>query len=80
MEGILNKIRSAFHAAEGLLGSIALFVIGWIIAFDTIGGCVIPIAFGRGYWWLSVINLLVDSSVIAVFVHYIIKQRHENID
>ena len=44
------------------------FIIGWIIAFDTIGGTFIPIAYGKGCGWFAIPNLIIDSCVIINFV------------
>lgn len=44
------------------------FIVGWIIAFDTIGGTFIPIAYGRGYGWFAILNLIIDICVIICFV------------
>ncbi len=47
------------------------FIIGWIIAFDTIGGTFIPIAYGKGYGWFAIPNLIIDICVIIVFLRRI---------
>ena len=47
------------------------FIIGWIIAFDTIGGTVIPIAYGKGCGWFAIPNLIIDICVIIVFLRKI---------
>ena len=44
------------------------FIIGWIIAFDTIGGTCIPIAYGKGCGWFAIPNLIIDLYVIFKFV------------
>ena len=44
------------------------FIIGWIIAFDTIGGTFIPIAYGKGCGWFAIPNLIIDICVIINFV------------
>ena len=44
------------------------FIVGWIIAFDTIGGTFIPIAYGRGCGWFAILNLIIDICVIIYFV------------
>ena len=44
------------------------FIVGWIIAFDTIGGTFIPIAYGRGCGWFAILNLIIDICVIICFV------------
>ena len=50
-------------------------IVGWIIAFDTIGGTFIPIAYGRGYGWFAILNLIIDICVIINFVRRI---KNEN--
>lgn len=47
------------------------FVIGWIIAFDTIGGTLIPLAYGKGCGWFAIPNLVIDICVIINFVRRI---------
>ncbi len=47
------------------------FIIGWIIAFDTIGGTFIPIAYGKGCGWFAIPNLIIDICVIIVFLRRI---------
>ena len=44
------------------------FIVGWIIAFDTIGGTLIPIAYGKGCGWFAILNLIIDICVIIYFV------------
>ena len=44
------------------------FIVGWIIAFDTIGGTFIPIAYGKGCGWFAILNLIIDLYVIFKFV------------
>lgn len=51
------------------------FIIGWIIAFDTIGGTFIPIAYGKGCGWFSIPNLIIDICVIIIFVR---RLKNEN--
>ena len=63
---LIQKIRDYFKSDT--LSKIALFIIGWIIAFDTIGGTFIPIAYGRGYGWFAILNLIIDICVIICFV------------
>lgn len=56
---------------SGTLTKVALFVIGWIIAFDVVAGTFIPIAYGRGCGWFAVPNLIIDIYVIIKFVRRI---------
>ena len=51
------------------------FIVGWIIAFDTIGGTFIPIAYGKGCGWFAILNLFIDIFVIICFVR---RLKHEN--
>ena len=63
---LIQKIRDYFKSDA--LSKIALFIIGWIIAFDTIGGTFIPIAYGKGCAWFAILNLIIDICVIINFV------------
>lgn len=63
---LIQKIRDYFKSDK--LSKIALFIIGWIILFDAIAGTFIPIAYGRGYGWLAIPNLIIDICVIIYFV------------
>ena len=63
---LIQKIRDYFKSDT--LSKIALFIIGWIIAFDTIGGTFIPIAYGKGCGWFAILNLIIDICVIICFV------------
>ena len=63
---LIQRIKDFFKSDT--LSKIALFIIGWIIAFDTIGGTFIPIAYGRGYGWFAILNLIIDICVIICFV------------
>lgn len=67
----LQKINAFLEATEKRLGKIALFVIGWIIAFDTIAGTLIPISYGKGCGWFAIPNLMIDICVILLFVKLI---------
>ena len=51
------------------------FIVGWIIAFDTIGGTFIPIAYGKGCGWFAILNLIIDICVIICFVR---RLKNEN--
>lgn len=51
------------------------FIIGWIIAFDTIGGTCIPIVYGKGCGWFAIPNLIIDTCVIINFVR---RLKNEN--
>lgn len=64
----LKKISDLIEALKGNLGKIALFIIGWIIAFDFLAGTFIPIAYGHGCGWFAIPNLIIDIYVIILFV------------
>ena len=70
---LIQKIRDYFKSDA--LSKIALFIIGWIIAFDTIGGTFIPIAYGKGCGWFAILNLIIDICVIICFVR---RLKNEN--
>ena len=63
---LIQKIREFFKSDTP--NKVLKFIVGWIIAFDTIGGTFIPIAFGRGYGWFAILNLIIDICVIICFV------------
>lgn len=65
---MMSRIKDAFSALKEHPGKVALFVIGWIIAFDTLAGTFIPIAYGNGCGWFAIPNLIIDIYVIVVFV------------
>ena len=69
----MKKTMKLLQRISGLFKSdtpnkVLKFIIGWIIAFDTIGGTFIPIAYGRGYGWFAILNLIIDICVIICFV------------
>ena len=66
---LIQRIKDFFKSDT--LSKIALFIIGWIIAFDTIGGTFIPIAYGKGCGWFAILNLIIDICVIINFVRRI---------
>lgn len=63
---LIRKIKDFFKSDT--LSKIALFIIGWIIAFDVIAGTFIPIAYGKGCGWFAIPNLIIDTYVIIKFV------------
>ena len=63
---LIQKIRDFFKS--GTPDKVLKFIVGWIIAFDTIGGTFIPIAYGRGCGWFAILNLIIDICVIICFV------------
>lgn len=71
MNKLIQKVKDAIEASRGILGKIALFVIGWIICFDTFAGTFIPIAYGKGCGWFAIPNLVIDIYVIIVLVRRI---------
>ena len=70
---LIQKIRDYFKSDT--LSKIALFIIGWIILFDVIAGTFIPIAYGKGCGWFSILNLIIDLYVIFKFVR---RLKNEN--
>ena len=69
----MRKTMKLLQRISGLLKSdtpnkMLKFIIGWIIAFDTIGGTFIPIAYGKGCGWFAIPNLIIDICVIINFV------------
>jgi len=69
----IERIKELFKSDKS--DKVLKFIIGWIIAFDTIGGTFIPIAYGKGYGWFAVPNLIIDICVIINFVRRI---KNEN--
>lgn len=70
MKEMLRKIKELVNSVIGgcYINEIATFIIGWIIVFDTIGGTMIPIAYGKGTAWFAIPNLIIDLYVIRVFI------------
>lgn len=66
---IWNRIKE-----EIPFDKVILFVLGWIIAFDVIGGTFIPIAYGKGCGWFAVPNLIVD----LLLIRHIVKEIKRN--
>ena len=72
----MKKTMKLLQRISGLFKSdtpnkVLKFIIGWIIAFDTIGGTFIPIAYGKGCAWFAIPNLIIDICVIIVFLRRI---------
>ena len=63
---LIQKIRDFFKSDTP--DKVLKFIVGWIIAFDTIGGTFIPIAYGSGCGWFAILNLIIDICVIICFV------------
>ena len=63
---LIQRIKDFFKSDTP--DKVLKFIVGWIIAFDTIGGTFIPIAYGRGYGWFAILNLIIDLYVIFKFV------------
>ena len=63
---LIQRIKDFFKS--GTSDKVLKFIVGWIIAFDTIGGTFIPIAYGRGCGWFAILNLIIDICVIICFV------------
>lgn len=63
---LIQRIRDFFKSDTP--DKVLKFIIGWIIAFDTIGGTFIPIAYGKGCGWFAIPNLIIDICVIINFV------------
>ena len=70
---LIQKIRDYFKSDTP--DKVLKFIVGWIIAFDTIGGTFIPIAYGRGCGWFAILNLIIDICVIICFVR---RLKNEN--
>lgn len=63
---LIQRIKDFFKSDTP--DKVLKFIIGWIIAFDTIGGTFIPIAYGKGCAWFAIPNLIIDICVIINFV------------
>lgn len=63
---LIQRIKDFFKSDTQ--DKVLKFIVGWIIAFDTIGGTFIPIAYGRGCGWFAILNLIIDIYVIFKFV------------
>ena len=63
---LIQKIKDFFKSDTP--DKVLKFIVGWIIAFDTIGGTFIPIAYGKGCGWFAILNLIIDICVIICFV------------
>ena len=63
---LIQKIRDFFKSDTP--DKVLKFIVCWIIAFDTIGGTFIPIAYGKGCGWFAILNLIIDICVIINFV------------
>ena len=63
---LIQRIKDFFKSDTP--DKVLKFIVGWTIAFDTIGGTFIPIAYGKGCGWFSILNLIIDICVIINFV------------
>ena len=63
---LIQRIKDFFKSDTP--DKVLKFIVGWIIAFDTIGGTCIPIAYGKGCGWFAILNLIIDICVIIYFV------------
>ena len=63
---LIQRIKDFFNSDTP--DKVLKFIVGWIIAFDTIGGTFIPIAYGKGCGWFAIPNLIIDLYVIFKFV------------
>lgn len=63
---LIQRIKDFFKSDTS--DKVLKFIVGWIIAFDTIGGTFIPIAYGKGCGWFAIPNLIIDLYVIFKFV------------
>ena len=70
---LIQKIRDFFKSDTS--DKVLKFIVGWIIAFDAVGGTFIPIAYGRGCGWFAILNLIIDICVIICFVR---RLKNEN--
>lgn len=70
---LIQRIKDFFKSDTP--DKVLKFIVGWIIAFDTIGGTFIPIAYGRGCGWFAILNLIIDICVIICFVR---RLKNEN--
>ena len=66
---LIQRIKDFFKSDTP--DKVLKFIVGWIIAFDTIGGTFIPIAYGKGCAWFAILNLIIDICVIIYFVRRI---------
>ena len=66
---LIQRIKDFFKSDTP--DKVLKFIVGWIIAFDTIGGTFIPIAYGKGCGWFAILNLIIDICVIIYFVRRI---------
>lgn len=66
---LIQRIKDFFKSDTP--DKVLKFIVGWIIAFDTIGGTFIPIAYGKGCGWFAIPNLIIDICVIIVFLRRI---------
>ena len=70
---LIQRIKDFFKSDTP--DKVLKFIIGWIIAFDTIGGTVIPIAYGKGCGWFAIPNLIID---ICVIINFVRRLKNEN--
>ena len=70
---LIQRIKDFFKSDTQ--DKVLKFIVGWIIAFDTIGGTFIPIAYGKGCGWFAILNLIIDICVIICFVR---RLKNEN--
>ena len=70
---LIQRIKDFFKSDTP--DKVLKFIVGWIIAFDAIGGTFIPIAYGKGCGWFAILNLIIDICVIICFVR---RLKNEN--
>lgn len=70
---LIQRIKDFFKSDTP--DKVLKFIIGWIIAFDTIGGTFIPIAYGKGCGWFVIPNLIID---ICVIINFVRRLKNEN--
>lgn len=70
---LIQRIKDFFKSDTP--DKVLKFIIGWIIAFDTIGGTFIPIAYGKGCAWFAIPNLIID---ICVIINFVRRLKNEN--
>ena len=70
---LIQRIKDFFKSDTP--DKVLKFIVGCIIAFDTIGGTFIPIAYGKGCGWFAILNLIIDICVIICFVR---RLKNEN--
>lgn len=70
---LIQRIKDFFKSDTP--DKVLKFIIGWIIAFDTIGGTFIPIAYGKGCGWFAIPNLIID---ICVIINFVRRLKNEN--